>query len=94
MVLNRFFECLVLRPPDLYCSSCSHACRLLGGVAGVWWPYGFGVEFILIAGGDVLPGVGGSWSGVAGPGGFDICSCMGFGRGCRTGRQPLRFPNI
>ena len=59
MVLNRFFECLVLRPPDLYCSSCSHACRLLGGVAGVWWLYGFGVEFILIAGGMFCRGWGG-----------------------------------
>ena len=43
---------------------------------------------------DVLPGVGGFVGWCGGAGGFDICSCIGFGRDCRTVHQPLRFPNI
>lgn len=64
------------------------------GRPGVGWPYGFDFHFILIAGGMFCRGWGGSWGGVAGRGGFDICSCIGFGRDCRTVHQPLRFPNI
>ena len=63
---------------------------LAGGGMAVWVRF----SLYLDRWRDVLPGVGGSWGGVAGRGGFDICSCIGFGRDCRTGHQPLRFPNI